>query len=315
MTSTTKTPPFGVYVPVVNFFNQDESLNFDAIGQHVSRLLQSGVRGLVIHGSNGEATHLLSEERIQIIRHIKDLVSQSNSDAVIIAGCSANSVFETRRHIQAAHEAGADFALVLPPNYWSAAMSKPVIKNFYLEVAATSSLPIVIYNFPGVTSGIDIDSDLIIELANESSNIVGVKLTCGNLGKLQRVSAELAPERFAAFAGKADFMLPGLVAGSNGVISALANVVPRVHVEVARLYAAGELEKARAIQAELSKADWALLKFGISGVKTACQKWFGYGTGQVRSPLPNVDVEKLSGGSIASLETVVTLEKSLLSSK
>lgn len=165
-----------------------------------------------------------------------------------------------------------------------------------------------------MTSGIDIDSDLILELANESPNIVGVKLTCGNLGKLQRVSASLDPERFAAFSGKADFMLPGLIAGSSGVISALANVVPRVHVEVIRLYTAGELEKARAIQAELSKADWALLKFGISGVKTACEKWFGYGSGTVRSPLPNMDVNKLSLGNIGALEAVVELEKSLLDS-
>ncbi|KAM0280671.1 hypothetical protein ACHAO9_011079 [Fusarium lateritium] len=168
-------------------------------------------------------------------------------------------------------------------------MNKQVIKAFYLGVAAKSPLPVLIYNFPGVTSGIDIDSDLIIELANESPNIVGVKLTCGNLGKL-------------------------LIAGSHGVISALANVVPRVHVEVIRLYAAGELEKAKTIQAELSKADWALLKFGISGVKVACEKWFGYGSGRVRRPLPNVDVEKLSAGDIGALESVVRIEKSLMNS-
>lgn len=175
-------------------------------------------------------------------------------------------------------------------------------------------MPVLIYNFPGVTSGIDIDSDLILELANESSNIVGVKLTCGNLGKLQRVSASINQGRFATFAGKADFMLPGLIAGSNGVISALANVVPRVHVEVIRLYAAGELEKAMAIQSELSKADWALLKFGISGVKTSCEKWFGYGSGRVRSPLPNVDARMLSAGDIGALESLVKIEKSLMDS-
>ncbi|KAH7486194.1 hypothetical protein FOMA001_g4033 [Fusarium oxysporum f. sp. matthiolae] len=314
MGSATRTPPFGVYTPVVTFFNDDESINYDAITQHVSRLLQAGVKGLVVHGSNGEATHLLSDERAQVIRHIRGLVSRFNSDAVIIAGCSANSVLKTVRHIQAACDAGADFALVLPPSYWSAAMNKQVIKAFYLGVASKSPLPVLIYNFPGVTSGIDVDSDLILELANESSNIVGVKLTCGNLGKLQRISASVDQERFAAFAGKSDFLLPGLVVGSNGVISALANVVPRVHVEVIRLYTAGDLEKAKAIQAELSKADWALLKFGISGVKTACKKWFGYGSRRVRSPLPNVDVRKLSEGDISALVSLVKMEKSLMES-
>ncbi|KAH8896129.1 aldolase [Thozetella sp. PMI_491] len=311
MVDATIPPPFGVYTPVVAFFNEDESIDLDSISQHIQRLLQSGVTGLVIHGSNGEATHLISDERIQLIAHTRSLIKDSGKNAIIIAGCSANSVREVIQNIKLAANAGADYALILPPSYWAAAMSKPVIKSFYLEVASKSALPIVIYNFPGVASGIDLDSDLVCDLASEASNIVGVKLTCGNLGKLQRISASLPQTRFAAFAGKADFMLPGLVAGSNGVISALANVTPKLHVEVIRLYKAGEVEKARAIQAEMAKADWALLKFGISGVKTACQKWFGYGSGRVRKPLPTIDVAAMTGSIVASLEAVIALEKSL----
>lgn len=136
---TIKSPPFGVYAPVITFFYDDESINYDAITQHVSRLLEAGVKGLVIHGSNGEATHLLSNERSQVIRHIRALVSKFNSDAVIIAGCSANSVLKTAHRIQAAFDMGADFALVLPPSYWSAAMNKQVIKAFYLGVRLAST--------------------------------------------------------------------------------------------------------------------------------------------------------------------------------
>lgn len=179
------------------------------------------------------------------------------------------------------------------------------------QVSAESALPIVIYNFPGVASNIDIDSDSIIDLAKTCPNIVGVKLTCGNLGKLQRVSGALPAAEFSPFAGKADFMLPGLVCGSNGVIAALANVTPKVHAELLRLYKTGNLGKAQAIQADLAAADWALLKFGISGVKTACQKWFGYGSGRARRPLPTVDVNAFSGDAVQAIEKVVSLEKSL----
>lgn len=129
-----KPPPFGVYTPVVTFFNQDESIDIKSTSQHVHRLLLSGVRGLVIHGSNGEATHLLPDERVAVIRHVKDLIRDHQSDAVVIAGCSANSTRETLLRIQDAREAGADYALVLPPSYWAAAMTKPVIKSFYIEV-------------------------------------------------------------------------------------------------------------------------------------------------------------------------------------
>jgi 2-keto-3-deoxy-L-rhamnonate aldolase len=130
------TPPFGVYTPVVCFFNDDESINFDAVTQHIQRLLSSGVAGLVIHGSNGEATHLFPEEKIEVIRHARKLITEAKSNAVIISGCSANSARETVRNIETAKEAGADFALVLPPSYWAAAMSKPVIRTFYLEVSS-----------------------------------------------------------------------------------------------------------------------------------------------------------------------------------
>ncbi|KAJ5433673.1 uncharacterized protein N7458_012829 [Penicillium daleae] len=308
-------PRYGVYTPVVTFFNDDESIDLDSIAQHVRRLLTSGVSGLVIHGSNGEATHLSHEERFEVIRQVQVTAKQVNVKPVIIAGCSANSVRETLQFIAEAHKAGADYALVLPPNYWSAAMSKPVIKSFYVEVAEKSPLPIIIYNFPGVTANIDLDSDLIIDLARQCPNIVGAKLTCGNLGKLQRLSATLSASGFSPFAGKADFLLPGLVVGSRGVISALANLVPKVHVEVIRLYNGGEIQKAQRIQALLSLADWQLLKMGVSGVKAANVKWFGYGSPSARKPLPSVEIATMHADISSALQAVIDLEVQLPSTK
>ncbi|KAI1033853.1 hypothetical protein LB503_011102 [Fusarium chuoi] len=306
-------PPYGVYAPTVTFFDNHENVDFDSIAKHVQRLLKSGVTGLVVHGSNGEATHLSDKERVEIISHIRSTAALFGYQTPIIAGCSANSVRQTLEVISQAQQAGADYALILPPSYWATAMTKPIIKSFYRDVAAESKLPIVIYNFPNVASGIDIDSDLIIQLARELPNISGVKLTCGNLGKLQRVTAAIPADKFSAFAGKADFMLPGLVCGSAGVIAALANVVPGVHVELLRANLAGDLERAVSIQKDLSNADAALLKFGISGVKTSCRKWFGYGDGQVRRPLPTVNLSSMNGDAVQSIERLIELEKSLVS--
>lgn len=131
------------------------------------------------------------------------------------------------------------------------------------------------------------------------------------MGKLQRLSSSLPAAEFAPFAGKADFLLPGLVAGSNGVISALANVVPKLHVQVLQLYDAGELNKAQEIQAKLSVADWALSKMGISGVKAASTKWFGYGSPRPRKPLPKFEVTALQGDIGHALQAVVELENQL----
>lgn len=180
-----------------------------------------------------------------------------------------------------------------------------------MQVASQSELPVLIYNFPGVTGGIDINSDSIIRLAQSNPNIVGCKLTCGNVGKLQRVSSALSGTLFATFGGKSDFFLPALVAGSNGIIAALANIVPKLHVEVLRYYEKGELQEAQELQSKLSHADWALTKVGIAGVKAIVSHHFGYGTGRGRRPVGNTTIATLSQEIVAPINEVVDLEKLL----
>jgi 2-keto-3-deoxy-L-rhamnonate aldolase len=180
-----------------------------------------------------------------------------------------------------------------------------------MQVASQSELPVLIYNFPGVTGGIDISSDSIIRLAKSNPNIVGCKLTCGNVGKLQRVSSALSGTSFTAFGGKSDFFHPALVAGSNGIIAALANIVPKLHMEVLRYHQKGKLQAAQEIQSKLSHADWALTKVGIAGVKAIVSHHFGYGTGQGRKPLGNTTITTLDREVVAPINEVVALEKSL----
>lgn len=134
MAATHTPPPAGVYAPMVTFFLDDETIDYASITKHVQLLTESGVTGIVIHGSNGEATHLTHQEREDVIRHVRKTLQESQRQCTIIAGCSANSVREAVTYIGEAQSAGADFALVLPPSYWAAAMSPPVIKTFYSQV-------------------------------------------------------------------------------------------------------------------------------------------------------------------------------------
>lgn len=138
---------------------------------------------------------------------------------------------------------------------------------------------------------------------------MGAKLTCGNLGKLQRIVQQPGP--FAVFAGKSDFCLPGLVAGSNGVIAALANVVPKVHARLLALYKDGDMSAAQALQTDLSHADWALSKTGVAGVKAVVSAYFGYGSGGGRRPLGVYDLKSLAVDDRAAIEKLVSLEKTL----
>lgn len=324
-------PPRGVYAPVVAFFNEDETLDLTALRAHVERLAQAGVAGLVIQGSNGEAPHLLHSERQEVIGVASNVLKEHGREgAVLIAGCGAQSTRETIQLCNEAKESGADYALVLSPSYWSelsyirveviklttvaltaGAMQKPTISTFFTDVATESSIPILLYNFPAVTSGIDLDSDAIATLATDP-NIVGCKLTCGNVGKLHRIAHdERIIQPFAVFAGKSDFFLHGLVAGSTGVIAAAANLVPKVHVKLLEHYDAGRLQEAQELQTKLSAADWQLVQLGVAGLKAALQKYYQYGGGRSRRPLGLVVDSKFEGRPDAILRELVNIENGL----
>ncbi|PQK14555.1 hypothetical protein BB8028_0005g00860 [Beauveria bassiana] len=306
-------PPRGIYVPCVVFFHEDETLDFEAIRAHFTRVAKAGVDGLVIQGSNGEAMHMSHEERIEVLKLARSVLdAHGKPGATIIAGGGAQSTRESIQLCKEAHEAGADYALVLSPSYWLPAMQKPVIHKYFHDVAEASPIPILLYNFPGVTGGIDLDSDMIIDLSANNKNIVGCKLTCGNMGKLQRVAHDprIGPE-FAAFAGKTDFMLHSLVGGSHGVIAATANLVPKLHTVMLKLYDEGKIRDAQELQTRFSRADWTLVQLGVSGLKAALHKYYGYGSGRSRRPLSSLDVNRFDGDADAPLRDLVEQEKSL----
>lgn len=116
----TPCPPRGIYVPAVAFFNEDETLNFDAIKAHLTRIAKAGVDGLVIQGSNGEAMHLDHAERQEVLGLARAVLQEHGKPgAVIVAGGGAQSTRESIQLCKEAKEAGADYALVLSPSYWS----------------------------------------------------------------------------------------------------------------------------------------------------------------------------------------------------
>ena len=162
-------------------------------------------------------------------------------------------------------------------------------------------------------AGIDLDSETMVRISNQSPNIIGVKLSCGSAGKLNRLVASVDLTSFAPFCGKADVLLAGVVGGSKWAISALANVAPRTLVEVFRLVEAGKLEEAREVQWALALGDSALNKVGVSGAKKVCVEWFGYGNTKVRSPLPEAKEEAFDAAR-GELQKLVELEKKLTSS-
>ncbi|KAJ5733830.1 Aldolase-type TIM barrel [Penicillium malachiteum] len=271
-------PPRGVWCPAVTFFDHEtDSLDLASQAQYFTYLSRTGLAGLVILGTNSEAFLLTREERSQLIATARTAVGP---DFPLMAGVGAHSTKQVLELANDAATAGANYLLVLPPAYFGKATNMNVVKRFFSEVAAKSPLPVVMYNFPGVCNGVDMDSETITAVVRESaaaspsgkSNVVGVKLTCGSVGKITRLAATFSPEEFATYGGQSDFLIGGLAAGSAGCIAAFANVFPKTAARIYTLYQKGQLQEAIQLQRKAALAE-SPIKSGIGSTKYAVSQY------------------------------------------
>lgn len=267
-------PAAGVWCPAVTFFDHStDTLDLDAQSKYFSYLASTGLTGIVALGTNSEAFLLTREERSQLISTARAAVGPTYP---IMAGVGAHSTKQTLELARDAAAAGANYLLVLPPAYFGKATTMDVVKRFFATVAAESPIPVVLYNFPGVCNGVDMDSETIAAIVRESaaahpsgkSNVVGVKLTCGSVAKITRLAASFAPDEFAVYGGQADFLIGGLASGSAGCIGAFCNVFPKTTVQIYQLYKQGRVEEAMKLHRKAALAE-SPCKSGIAATKYA----------------------------------------------
>ncbi|KAF7304817.1 Dihydrodipicolinate synthetase [Mycena kentingensis (nom. inval.)] len=291
-------PPLvpGIWAPIPTFFLPgSEDLDLPTFEAHVLRVASAGV-GPVVCGSMGEAVHLSSQERIALTRAARRVLDAADIQLPLIVGTGAASTRATLELTNDAAAAGADYAIVIPSGYYAGALTAAALKAFFVKVSAKSPIPVFIYNYPGASGGLDMDSDLISELAAECPNLVGVKLTCGNVGKLTRIADSVSSfsrkNPFLVLGGFIDFVVPSAFANAHGAITGLANFAPHA---IRKLFDLSEIAKddlallseAQALQGIVARADYTIAKTSIAGTKFLLEKMYGYG-GLTRRPLPPI---------------------------
>jgi dihydrodipicolinate synthase/N-acetylneuraminate lyase len=215
----------------------------------------------------------------------------------------ANSTRATISLSKAAAAAGADAVIVIPPGYFAGAMSREALSTFFADVASASPIPVMMYNYPGAAGGIDMDSDLVISIADTCPNVCGIKLTCGAVGKLTRITAATHARGFLTLGGFADFLAPTVAGGrAHGAIMGLGNIYPYA---LARIFALAQkvaqepnkadLKEANELQDLASGADAAFAKAGIAGTKYWLRKTKpeSYPSARIRRPLLEFDEQRL----------------------
>ncbi|KAJ5099881.1 hypothetical protein N7532_006882 [Penicillium argentinense] len=322
MTSTiankAKVIPAGIYVPVISLYkpSRRQEVDYDASYKLFSHLIRGGLNGLVLAGTNAEAVLLSAEERKELIKVARKAAADlGRPDFPVVAGISGQSTNESIRLAEDALTAGADFGLLLPPNYWAKAVTKEALLGFYRDVADATALPIVIYSFPAMCNGIDMNSDTLSELA-QHPNIVGVKLTCGNAGKVTRLTQEYKHEQFAVYAGSSDWLLPCLVGSGAGCVTGIANVFPKCVSRLYTLWNEGKTKVAQELQGLVAQAEKAC-KEGIAPTKYAVGHFAGPAAGITdpkafwpRKPYLPVGAEKAAWVEKV-MQHLVEIEKSL----
>lgn len=279
-----------------------------AFEKHILLTALAGVRPL-LSGSMGEAIHLSHAERSTLIKTARKVLDNAGLHRVpIISGIGAGSTRECIELAYEAADAGADCVIAICSGYFAGALvgNKNALKAFWTEVSQKSPIPVIIYNYPGAAGGINLDSDIITELAKDCPNLAGVKLTCGDVGKLTRIAADVSaasfpfnyPRKnkdapFLVLGGFADFLLPGACANGHGAITGLANVAPRTLVKLFQLIEASMadptlLDEARRLQGIVARADATIAKASVAGTKYLLEKLYGYG-GNPRRPLSPIE--------------------------
>lgn len=280
--------PKGIIPAMVTPFNRDESLNEEALRELTRFLIAGGVHGLFAVGSQGEFWALDFEEKKRVIEVV---VEEANGRVPVYAGSGATTTREAVRLTQMAATAGADFVSVITPFFISP--SPDELYDYFVAVAKTSKVPVILYNNPGRT-GVNMGVDLVARLA-QVDNIAGIKDSSGDMTLTGEFIRRCGPN-FAVLAGRDTLIYATLVCGGAGAIAATANVVPSLVVEIYEAYMAGDLGSARAAQDRLAPLRLAFELGTFPVVIKEALALMGICSGHARAPikpLPEAKREEL----------------------
>jgi 4-hydroxy-tetrahydrodipicolinate synthase len=266
----------GSMVAIITPF-RDGRIDAEALERLIELQLRNGTSAVVPCGSTGESATLTHDEHLEVVRLV---VKQVRGRVPVIAGTGSNSTAEAIALTHAAKEAGADAALLISPYY-----NKPTqegIYQHYRAVAESTRCPLIVYNIPGRTAS-KIEATTIARLA-ELEQIVGLKEATGSLDEAQEV-IRLCGEKIEVYSGDDSLTLPIMAVGGVGVVSVLANVMPKESADMIAACRRGDWDAARRLHYRLLPLMRALfLETNPIPVKAALAM-MGYCRDEMRLPL------------------------------
>lgn len=271
----------GSAVALVTPMHEDLSVNYEELGKLIRFHLENQTDALLVAGTTGESATLTDEEHLKTLAFC---VQQVNGKIPVIAGTGSNNTAHAVYLSQQAEQLGVDALLHVTP-YYNKASQRGLFLHFQ-ACAQSTSLPIILYNVPSRT-GVNILPETYLELS-KISNIVAVKEASGNFSQMAK-TASLCRDELAIYSGNDDQITSALALGAKGVISVLANIVPRQTHEICQSYFDGDPTRSDTLQLEyLELIENLFSDVNPIPVKQAlCD--MGFQVGKCRLPLCDMD--------------------------
>ncbi len=271
----------GTGTALITPFNNDYSIDFDALSRIIEQQIAGGTNYFVMLGTTGESATLSNEEKSAVVSHIK----KANAGRLpLVLGVGGNNTSDVVEQLKSLDTDGLTAILSVSP-YYNKPNQQGIIYH-YTEVANASPLPVILYNVPGRT-GSNMTASTQLELARHP-NIVATKEASGNMEQVMTILKD-KPADFLVISGDDGLTFPILACGGSGVISVINHIFPKMFSGMVKSALQGDFTAARAAHERVLESSIAIFADGSpGGIKTMLNEKQLCGTA-VRPPLWQVN--------------------------
>mgnify|MGYP003576067591 CR=1 FL=1 len=286
-------------------FNNDGSLNLSLIPSIVDKMVEDGLAGIFICGTNGEGPNLTVEERMAVA---EAYVKAVNKRILVLVHVGHTSVAESRKLAAHAASIGADAISSVAAFYFKPNSVKNLVESMAEIASAAPQLPFYYYHIPTLT-GVGMDMVEFLKLSEDViPNLAGIKYTASTLHEYQ-ACLNYKNGKFDILFGYDEMLLGALAVGAKGAIGSTYTFAARLYLRVMELYNSDQKEKARELQSVSVEMVRCLVQFPPIPAQRAIMKMLGFDCGSCRLPLKELtekEAEKLREGldAIRFFETV-----------
>ncbi len=276
----------GLIAAMVTPFDDNKEINESASKQLINKLIDSGVDGLFILGTNGEFHVMNDDEKVEFAKLV---IREVNQRVPVYVGVGGNSTREVIHLAQRMEKIGAEALSVITPYFVPPTQAEVI--NHYKLISESVRIPVILYNIPKNT-GFNLEVDTVVELS-KSKNIIGIKDSSGKIENIESYIQATKDEDFMVLSGSDSLILKALQVGASGAIAATANLITDIDVSIYQNWLKGDIASAEKAQQDIEVLR-AVLKLGtVPSVLKKAVELAGVPVGSPRLPVLPLTEDKI----------------------